>query len=163
MSDIPLGHAPPETVLPEPAARGGTGAGRGDVRAHAARARWPRWPPGGPRYLAAWATLSEQSEDPVTAYAFARTGYHRGLDALRAAGWRGSGYVRWRYPTNRGFLRCLEALRRRAGEIGEVDEEQRCALVPPAVGPRLGQDRPRVTGTMTGPCSVSVSRLSAGR
>ena len=64
----------------------------------------------------------------VTAYAYARTGYHRGLDALRAAGWRGSGYVRWRNPSNRGFLRCVEALRRRAGEIGEEDEEQRCAL-----------------------------------
>jgi Protein of unknown function (DUF3151) len=81
-----------------------------------------------PRYMAAWATLSEQCDVPVTAYAYARTGYHRGLDALRAAGWRGSGYVRWRNQSNRGFLRCVEALRRRAGEIGEVDEEQRCAL-----------------------------------
>ena len=27
-----------------------------------------------------------------------------------------------------GFLRCVEALRMRAGEIGEADEEQRCAL-----------------------------------
>lgn len=84
-------------------------------------ARWPR-------YLDAWAALSEHAKDPVTAYAFARTGYHRGLDALRAAGWRGSGYVRWREPTNRGFLRCVDALRQRAGEIGEADEEERCAL-----------------------------------
>jgi hypothetical protein len=80
--------------------------------------------------MAAWAALAEMTEatDVVGAYAFARTGYHRGLDALRAAGWRGSGYVRWRHPTNRGFLRCLDALRRLAGEIGEADEEQRCSL-----------------------------------
>jgi hypothetical protein len=125
MSDIPLGQAPPETVLPEPPAEAEqalTDAMPGGQAALASvAARWPR-------YLAVWAALSEQSEDPVTAYAFARTGYHRGLDALRAAGWRGSGFVRWRYPTNRGFLRSLDALRRRAGELGEVDEEQRCAL-----------------------------------
>ena len=127
MSDIPLGGAPPETVLPDPPAEAA------QALAEATSAREPlaalrsvarRWP----RYLAAWAALSEQTEDPVTAYAFARAGYHRGLDALRAAGWRGSGYVRWRYPSNRGFLRSLEALRRRAGEIGEADEEKRCAL-----------------------------------
>ena len=127
MSDIPLGHAPPETVLPEPprqaeqALAEAVSAPTPLPAVSTVAARWPR-------YLAAWATLSELNEDSVTAYAFARTGYHRGLDALRAAGWRGSGYVRWRYPTNRGFLRCLEGLRRRAGEIGEVDEEQRCAL-----------------------------------
>jgi Protein of unknown function (DUF3151) len=127
MSDIPLGQAPPETVLPEPP------PGAEQALAEAVSAPEPlaalasvaaRWP----RYLAAWAALSEQSEDRVVAYAFARTGYHRGLDALRAAGWRGSGYVRWRNPTNRGFLRSLDALRQRAGELGEVDEEQRCAL-----------------------------------
>jgi hypothetical protein len=81
-----------------------------------------------PRNQAAWATLAELEPSPVTAYAYARTGYHRGLDALRAAGWRGSGYVRWRHQTNRGFLRCLDALRARAGQIGENDEEQRCYL-----------------------------------
>jgi Protein of unknown function (DUF3151) len=127
MSDIPIGQAPPETVLPEPPREAQealtdalSGSAPGDALASVA-ARWPR-------FLAAWATLSERSEDPVTGYAFARTGYHRGLDALRAAGWRGSGYVRWRYLTNRGFLRCVDALRMRAGEIGESDEEQRCAL-----------------------------------
>ena len=51
-----------------------------------------------------------------------------GSTPLRAAGWRGSGYVRWRHPSNRGFLRSLEALRQRAEEIGEDDEEERCAL-----------------------------------
>jgi hypothetical protein len=81
-----------------------------------------------PRFLDAWASLAEMSEDNVRSYAYARVGYHRGLDALRAAGWRGSGYVRWRHETNRGFLRSLEALRRAAEAIGETDEEERCAL-----------------------------------
>jgi hypothetical protein len=63
----------------------------------------------------------------VERYACFRVGYHRGLDTLRASGWRGSGYVRWRHESNRGFLRALEGLRASAGEIGESDEEERCA------------------------------------
>ena len=81
-----------------------------------------------PRCLQAWATLAELAETPIDRYAFARVGYHRGLDALRAAGWRGSGYVRWGHESNRGFLRSLHALELAAGAIGETDEEQRCAL-----------------------------------
>jgi hypothetical protein len=81
-----------------------------------------------PRCLQAWATLAELAEAPIDRYAFARVGYHRGLDALRAAGWRGSGYVRWRHDSNRGFLRSLHALEEAAAAIGEVEEEQRCAL-----------------------------------
>jgi hypothetical protein len=79
-----------------------------------------------PRYIEAWAALAEIATDPIEGYAYARVGYHRGLDALRGAGWRGSGYVRWRYPTNRGFLRALDQLRARAAAIGERDEEERC-------------------------------------
>lgn len=81
-----------------------------------------------PRCLDAWAGLAENAPDPIDSYAFARVGYHRGLDTLRAAGWRGSGYVRWSHPSNRGFLRCLEALRAAAQAIGESDEEERCAV-----------------------------------
>jgi hypothetical protein len=81
-----------------------------------------------PRCLQAWATLAELAEAPIDRYAFARVGYHRGLDSLRAAGWRGSGYVRWRDESNRGFLRSLHALELAAATIGEVEEEQRCAL-----------------------------------
>jgi Protein of unknown function (DUF3151) len=81
-----------------------------------------------PHCLQAWADLAELSSDPIDRYAFARVGYHRGLDALRAAGWRGSGYVRWRDEPNRGFLRSLHMLQMAAGSIGEVDEEQRCDL-----------------------------------
>ncbi len=60
-------------------------------------------------------------------YAYFRVGYHRGLDALRAAGWRGSGAVRWAQPANRPFLTCLDGLRLAAGAIGEHDEEERSA------------------------------------
>jgi hypothetical protein len=81
-----------------------------------------------PKFLAAWAGLAEATPDPVAAYAYARVGYHRGLDALRGAGWRGSGYVRWRHETNRGFLRALDALRGAARRIGEAEEEVRCDL-----------------------------------
>ena len=83
---------------------------------------------GDPRCLQAWADLAELASDPIEQYAYARVGYHRGLDTLRAAGWRGSGYVRWRHEANRGFLRSLDALRQAAQAIGEVDEEQRCEL-----------------------------------
>jgi hypothetical protein len=81
-----------------------------------------------PKLLAAWATLAEMATGNTEAYAYARVGYHRGLDALRGAGWRGSGYVRWEYPTNRGFLRALDQLRVRAEAIGEVEEAERCQL-----------------------------------
>ena len=79
-----------------------------------------------PRYLDAWARLGEMARDDVEAYACFRVGYHRGLDALRQAGWRGSGYVRWAQETNRGFLRALEGLRQSAAALGEADEEERC-------------------------------------
>jgi hypothetical protein len=80
-----------------------------------------------PRFIDAWARLGELATDPVDAYAYFRVGYHRGLDQLRQAGWRGSGYVRWSHETNRGFLRALDGLRRSAAAIGETDEEARCA------------------------------------
>jgi hypothetical protein len=80
-----------------------------------------------------WALLAEQAlaagtpAGTLEAYAYARTGYHRGLDALRRAGWRGSGPVPWEHEPNRGFLRALWALSVAAGRIGEADEQERCA------------------------------------
>lgn len=92
-----------------------------------------------PRCLHAWAALGDVARDEVEAYAAYRVGYHRGLDRLRANGWRGSGYVRWVHPENTGFLRALDGLRRTAGAIGETDEAQRCAQflaqLDPADGP----------------------------
>jgi Protein of unknown function (DUF3151) len=79
-----------------------------------------------PTMLAAWAALADIAEDPVESYAYARVGYHRGLDALRASGWRGSGAVRAAHPENRGFLDALNALRRAAEAIGEDEEALRC-------------------------------------
>ena len=83
-------------------------------------ARWP-WS------LEGWWRLGELARDEVEAYACFRVGYHRGLDALRRAGWRGSGRVRWAHPENRGFLSCLDGLRATADILGETDEEERCA------------------------------------
>jgi hypothetical protein len=79
-----------------------------------------------PRFLEGWATLGDLGRDVIESYAAYRVGYHRGLDALRANGWRGSGYVRWSAPGNRGFLRSLRGLGLTAAEIGEMDEAERC-------------------------------------
>jgi hypothetical protein len=93
-------------------------------------ARWPR-------FLDAWAQLGDAARDDVEAYACYRVAYHRGLDRLRANGWRGSGYVRWVDPTNRGFLRGLQGLARAAGRIGETDEAERCAQFVAQLDPTL--------------------------
>jgi hypothetical protein len=82
-----------------------------------------------PAYSAAWAALAERAfaqGDAVTAYAYARTGYHRSLDQLRRSGWRGTGPVPWEHEPNRGFLRSLYMLGRAADAIGEDDEAARC-------------------------------------
>lgn len=83
-----------------------------------------------PTSSAAWAALAEAALADgrnVEAYAYARTGYHRGLDALRRAGWRGSGPVPWSHEPNRGFLRSLHSLGLAAAAINEADEAARCA------------------------------------
>lgn len=90
-----------------------------------------------PRDLAGWATLGDLGDHTIERYAAYRVGYHRGLDALRANGWRGSGYVRWSEPTNRGFLRALRGLQQMAAEIGEVDEADRCAQFLTQLDPTL--------------------------
>lgn len=82
---------------------------------------------GSPRSLLGWARLGDAGRDVIEQYAAYRVGYHRGLDTLRANGWRGSGYVRWEHPGNRGFLRALAGLQRTAAAIGEDDEAERCA------------------------------------
>jgi len=80
-----------------------------------------------PLFLAGWSTLGDLGRDTIERYAAYRVGYHRGLDTLRANGWRGSGYVRWNEPTNHGFLRSLRGLGLMAAAIDEIDEAERCA------------------------------------
>jgi hypothetical protein len=82
-----------------------------------------------PDFSAAWARLAERALDagqPVTAYAYARTGYHRGLDQLRRSGWKGFGPVPWSHEPNQGFLRAVAALAKAAAAIGETEEFERC-------------------------------------
>jgi hypothetical protein len=130
-SSVNLSSGLPETVLPpEPsdvmrrldAALQGPAGERGPAVAGVVGEH--------PRSLAGWATLGDlaaEAGETVEAYAYYRVGYHRGLDALRANGWRGAGYVRWAHPSNRGFLRALDGLGRQAAAIGEADEAERCA------------------------------------
>lgn len=131
VSDQPIQMSPglPTTVLPAPstadaqrlaAALELPGADRRDAVAAVAAAS--------PRFLDAWAELGDLGRDTIERYAAYRVGYHRGLDTLRANGWRGSGYVRWAAPTNHGFLRSLRGLGEMAAAIGETDEEERCHL-----------------------------------
>jgi hypothetical protein len=137
---VPFTAGPPETVLPPPppdaaadlaAALEGPAPARRDAVAKVVA--------GHPTYLDGWAQLAALAGDDVEAYAYARVGYHRGLDALRASGWRGSGYVRWEHPTNRGFLRALDALRAAAAAIGEETEAERCALFLRQLDPDWGR------------------------
>jgi hypothetical protein len=120
---------PPETVLDDEPAEALAALDEALTRPEPERreavaavvARWPR-------FLDAWARLGALGRDDVERYACYRVGYHRGLDRLRASGWRGSGYVRWQHPQNRGFLRALDGLRASAEAIGEADEAERCAV-----------------------------------
>jgi hypothetical protein len=111
---------PAPTLLPEdPAPAGQLEGGADPVKVAADH----------PSSSLAWAVLAERAlheAEPVQAYAYARTGYHRGLDALRRNGWKGHGPIPWEHVPNRGFLRALGALARAAEEIGEQDEAQRC-------------------------------------
>jgi Protein of unknown function (DUF3151) len=76
-----------------------------------------------------WAVLAEQEMSDghdLTSYAFARVGYHRGLDALRRNGWKGHGPIPWSHEPNQGFLRCLAALAAASDSIGDAEEAVRC-------------------------------------
>ncbi len=120
---------PPSTVLPaESPALSHALHQALDAPAVDRRARVAEVVAANPRSLNAWAALGSLGRDEIEQYAAYRVGYHRGLDALRANGWRGSGYVRWVDETNRGFLRCLRGLQQMAAAIGEGDEAARIAV-----------------------------------
>ena len=79
-----------------------------------------------PTYLDGWAWLGALGCDEMDSYMAYRVGYHRGLDALRGNGWKGSGYVRWAHLPNRGFLKCLDGLAKTSRLIGDNAEADRC-------------------------------------
>ena len=119
------GAGPAPTLLPDdPATADLAGRGREQflqtVAAH-------------PDSTLCWALLAEAAlavgglEADLGAYAYARTGYHRGLDLLRRSGWKGVGPIPWEHAPNRGFLRALWALAVAAGRIGDTVEQERCA------------------------------------
>lgn len=80
-----------------------------------------------------WASRAENAldaastdDEKLVAYAYARTGYHRSLDRLRANKWKGWGPVPWAHEPNQGVLRAIAALARAAKLIGEDHEYDRC-------------------------------------
>ena len=123
MNGFPIAE-PPQTRIEEPS--GSLDAlDEAESPADVARvaAQWPQC-------LAAWAALGTEAladGRSVEAYAYFRVGYHRGLDRIRQAGWRGSGHVPWQHEPNRGFLRSLRGLGMAAAALGEQDEAARCA------------------------------------
>ncbi|MGH9055397.1 MAG: DUF3151 family protein [Acidimicrobiales bacterium] len=140
-SSVPLTTGPPETVLPPVAEAVAASLLRALARpVEERREAVSAVVAGEPTFLDGWAHLAGLAGGPVEAYAYARVGYHRGLDALRAAGWRGSGYVRWEHESNRGFLRSLDALRAAADAIGERGEAERCSLFLRQLDPSWGSD-----------------------
>lgn len=130
MSQVNLSTSgPPETVLDaEPSERLDALDAALAQPAEARRAAVAHVVADCPTFLDGWARLGDLGRDVIERYAAYRVGYHRGLDRLRANGWRGSGYVRWSHPENRGFLRALAGLQATADQIGERAEAERCAL-----------------------------------
>ena len=123
------GNRPPETILPPEESEAIKSLELLsdlplDEKRKAVSEMLAKWP----HNLDGWATLGDLGRDSIESYAAYRVGYHRGLDRLRQNGWRGSGFVRWNVPTNRGFLRSLNGLAEKAREIGELDEAERCEM-----------------------------------
>jgi len=122
MTQLPISE-PAQTAIAEPeGSLEALAAAVGTDEISGVAARWPTC-------LAAWAALGElalEARHAVQAYAYFRVGYHRGLDRIRRAGWRGSGQVPWAHEGNRGFLRSLHGLQLAAAAIGERDEADRC-------------------------------------
>lgn len=144
MPELPMqGVTPTHLPAPPPAAEEALAAALNTDDPEQRAARLRRAAAQHPTFLAAWAALAEADLEvgrPVDAYAFARVGYHRGLDAIRRAGWKGHGPVPWDHAPNRGFLRSVHALQQAAGAIGEVDEERRCRAFLAELDP-AGEDR----------------------
>jgi hypothetical protein len=130
--DIPLGQ--PFVILPDDPADSARQAAEalaafqaGTIDAATCRTQLNTLATRYPTSLSTWAALGELTlpDDVIAAYAFFRTGYHRGLDRARGSGWRGTQQLRWEHESNRGFLRCLYGLLRAATTIGEEAEAVR--------------------------------------
>ena len=121
---MPIPISEPAKILLEepPGSLDKLGADQSAERAAEVAREWPGC-------LTAWAVLGEEAlaaSRHVDAYAYFRVGYHRGLDGVRKAGWKGSGVVPWAHEPNRGFLRSLAGLGKAASAIGEANEATRC-------------------------------------
>ncbi len=82
-----------------------------------------------PDALSGWVAMGRialANEETISAYAYFRVAYHRGLDKARAAGWRGDGRIPWEIPANQPFLRAIHGLAQCADAIGESTEAKRC-------------------------------------
>lgn len=78
---------------------------------------------------AVWAARAEREladGDTIVAYAYARTGYHRSLDRLRANGWKGWGPVPASHAANVPVLKAIAMLALASKAIGDDAEYDRC-------------------------------------
>ena len=78
---------------------------------------------------AVWAARAEREladGDTIVAYAYARTGYHRSLDRLRANGWKGWGPVPASHEANVPVLKAIAMLALASKAIGDDAEYDRC-------------------------------------
>ena len=78
---------------------------------------------------AVWAARAEREladGDTIVAYAYARTGYHRSLDRLRANGWKGWGPVPASHEANVPVLKAIAMLALASKAIGDDAEYARC-------------------------------------
>ena len=120
--------APPPVKLPEDPAQ----AEASNFSPQELAAKFPaspyEWAELAEAELKAAQSSSDTTAEPaafITAYAFARTGYHRGLDRLRGNGWKGWGPVPFDHEPNQGVLRAIAALGHASQAIGETEEYDR--------------------------------------
>ncbi|WIM68224.1 DUF3151 domain-containing protein [Corynebacterium breve] len=108
--------APPPVQLPADPAQGKDLLSDDTALAH----------PDSPSVWAARAKNELDGGDKLIAYAYARTGYHRSLDRLRANGWKGWGPIPYGHEPNQGVLQSIALLALASQAIGDQDEYDRC-------------------------------------
>ena len=108
--------APPPVHLPEDPAHGTDLLDDATAIAH----------PDSPAVWAARAERELAEGNQIVAYAYARTGYHRSLDRLRANGWKGWGPVPASHEANQPVLKAIAMLALASKAIGDDAEYDRC-------------------------------------